>query len=135
MEVITLDESKEKEEDEDEEIDEEENFVEVKDEIKTIKNHMENEIERMMDLLESKLSDQKPSKKCISPKEKTGIQPQPQIHPKQKTIAQELLKMIQKSQPEIGKFKYFDFFTIVPMFKSLGKKLNCLSHRLQVQYG
>ena len=43
------------------------------------------------------------------------------VHPKQKIVADCLVKKIKKSQPNIwrGK-KYFDFFTIVPSFKSLG---------------
>ena len=40
----------------------------------------------------------------------------------QEKVAEMLLQRIRKSQPELlkNKFKYFDFYTIIPYFKSLG---------------
>ena len=43
----------------------------------------------------------------------------------QEHVAKEMMKKITKSQAELFKsahFKYFDVFTIVPFFKSLGKR-------------
>ena len=40
----------------------------------------------------------------------------------QEKVAEMLLQRIRKSQPELlkKKFKFFDFYTIIPYFKSLG---------------
>ena len=41
----------------------------------------------------------------------------------QEKVAEMLLHRIKKSQPNLlkdNKFKYFDFYTIIPYFKSLG---------------
>ena len=50
---------------------------------------------------------------------------QDRIHPTQEKIAEELFKKIQdsfKDLPHLLKnMKYFDFFAIVPKFRSLGK--------------
>lgn len=43
------------------------------------------------------------------------------VHPKQIDVAKELIERIKRSQPDVFEgIKYFDFFTIVPYFKSLG---------------
>ena len=48
----------------------------------------------------------------------------------QEKVAEILLQRIRKSQPDLlkHKFKYFDFYTIIPYFKSLGTfiKFRCL---------
>ena len=55
------------------------------------------------------------------------------VHPKQIDVAKELIERIKRSQPDVFEgIKYFDFFTIVPYFKSLGERgstfcHNCLS--------
>ena len=50
---------------------------------------------------------------------------QDKIHPTQEKIAEELFKKIRdsfKDRPHLLKnMKYFDFFAIVPKFRSLGK--------------
>ena len=40
----------------------------------------------------------------------------------QEKVAEMLLQRIRRSQPDLlkNKFKYFDFYTIIPHFKSLG---------------
>ena len=48
------------------------------------------------------------------------------IHPMQEQVAKEMMKKITKSQAEaFQNIKYFDVFTIVPFFKSLGKRSLC----------
>ena len=48
---------------------------------------------------------------------------QESIHPMQEQVAKEMMKKITKSQAEaFQNIKYFDVFTIVPFFKSLGKR-------------
>ena len=50
---------------------------------------------------------------------------QDKVHPKQEKVAEELLKKIKTSQPHLLQgMKYFDFFTIVPSFRSLGNICN-----------
>ena len=48
---------------------------------------------------------------------------QDSIHPMQEEVAKEMIKKISKGQADIFQktFKYFDVFTIVPFFKSLGR--------------
>ena len=48
---------------------------------------------------------------------------QDSIHPMQEEVAKEMIKKISKSQADTFQktFKYFDVFTIVPFFKSLGR--------------
>ena len=47
---------------------------------------------------------------------------QDKVHPKQEKVAVELLKKIQNNQPHLFDkgMRYFDFFAIVPLFRSLG---------------
>ena len=55
----------------------------------------------------------------------------------QEKVAETLLHRIRKSQPELlkNKFKYFDFYTIIPYFKSLGTTiiLKCLIKSIDFQ--
>ena len=61
----------------------------------------------------------------FSPTSNLIIRFQGTVHPKQKIVADCLLEKIRRSQPDLFKkgtrIKYFDFFTIVPKFKSLGR--------------
>ena len=60
------------------------------------------------------------------------------VHPKQIDVAKELIERIKRSQPDVFEgIKYFDFFTIVPYFKSLGKRGSTFRHKFlgtQVQH-
>ena len=60
------------------------------------------------------------------------------VHPKQIDVAKELIERIKRSQPDVFEgIKYFDFFTIVPYFKSLGESCLTFHHKflgLQVHH-
>ena len=46
-----------------------------------------------------------------------------QVHEKQKEIAEELLQKIKSSPVDLSRFKFFDYFILVPKFMNLGKFL------------
>ena len=58
---------------------------------------------------------------------------QDKVHSKQEKVAEELLKKIKNNQPHLfnKSMRYFDFFAIVPLFRSLGKSSTFSVHYLQ----